>query len=256
MVKGLKLSANRGHQIALIAGLANTSADISISIDADLQDDLNCIEKMIDKYNAGFEIIYGVRNDRSSDTNFKKKSARLFYSLMNFFGVNQVPDHADFRLMGRSSINGLKQFKEQNIYLRGLIPLLGYKSTNVYYSREKRVAGKSKYPLKKMLALALEGITSLSVTPLRIIALTGVVICFFSVFTAFYAFFEKINGNAVAGWASVTIAISFLGGIQMLSLGIIGEYIGKIYLESKNRPKFFIEEVTNNFLQSNEKVNG
>ncbi|EPT7106693.1 glycosyltransferase family 2 protein [Klebsiella michiganensis] len=242
-VRGLKLSRNRGHQIALLAGLANADTDVTVSIDADLQDDIGCIEKMIDKYNEGFEIVYGVRDNRSSDSVFKRATANKFYSLMSGLGVNQVPNHADFRLLSRTALTALKDFKEQNLYLRGLIPLLGYKSSSVYYSRDKRVAGESKYPLKKMVALALEGITSLTITPLRMIAAAGVATCLLSSLAAIYAFIEKLLGNTVAGWTSVMIAIFFLGGVQMLSLGIIGEYVGKIYMESKNRPKYFIEEV-------------
>ncbi|CAI0714746.1 Uncharacterized glycosyltransferase ykoT [Serratia quinivorans] len=243
-VRGLKLSRNRGHQIALMAGLSNTDTDITVSIDADLQDDIGCIEIMVDKYNEGFEIVYGVRNNRDSDSAFKRTTANKFYSLMAKLGVNQVPNHADFRLLSRTALDALNKFKEQNIYLRGMIPLLGYKSTKVYYCREERVAGESKYPLKKMVSLALEGITSLTITPLRMIAVAGIVTCLLSSIAAIYAVIDKIQGNTVAGWTSVMIAIFFLGGVQMLSLGIIGEYIGKIYMESKNRPKFFIEENT------------
>jgi glycosyltransferase involved in cell wall biosynthesis len=243
-VRGLKLSRNRGHQIALMAGLSNTDTDITVSIDADLQDDIGCIETMVDKYNEGFEIVYGVRNNRDSDSAFKRTTANKFYSLMAKLGVNQVPNHADFRLLSRTALDALNKFKEQNIYLRGMIPLLGYKSTKVYYCREERVAGESKYPLKKMVSLALEGITSLTITPLRMIAVAGIVTCLLSSIAAIYAVIDKIQGNTVAGWTSVMIAIFFLGGVQMLSLGIIGEYIGKIYMESKNRPKFFIEENT------------
>ncbi|WP_370576136.1 glycosyltransferase family 2 protein [Serratia sp. PAMC26656] len=243
-VRGLKLSRNRGHQIALMAGLSNADTDVTVSIDADLQDDIGCIEKMIDKYNEGFEIVYGVRNNRDSDSAFKRMTANKFYSLMAKLGVNQVPNHADFRLLSRTALGALNKFKEQNVYLRGLIPLLGYKSSNIYYSRDERVAGESKYPLKKMISLALEGITSLTITPLRMIAVAGIVTCLLSSIAAIYAVIEKLQGNTVAGWTSVMIAIFFLGGVQMLSLGIIGEYIGKIYMESKNRPKFFIEERT------------
>ena len=185
-VRGLKLSRNRGHQIALMAGLSNADTDVTVSIDADLQDDISCIEKMIDKYHEGFEIVYGVRDTRDSDSVFKRTTANKFYSLMSWLGVNQVPNHADFRLLGRTALSALNKFKEQNVYLRGLIPLLGYKSTNVYYSRDERVAGESKYPLKKMLSLALEGITSLTITPLRMIAMAGIVTCLISSIAAIY----------------------------------------------------------------------
>lgn len=243
-IQGIKLSRNQGHQMALMAGLLHTDTDITVSIDADLQDDINCIEKMVDAYSNGCEIVYGVRNNRDCDSIFKRLTANKFYSIMAGLGVNQVPNHADFRLLSRTALKALNEFKEQNIYLRGLIPLLGYKSTCVYYSRNKRVAGESKYPLKKMLSLAVEGITSLSITPLRIIAVAGFATCLISLIVAIYAITAKMQGNTVNGWASVMIAIFFLGGVQMLSLGVIGEYVGKIYMESKKRPKFFIEEST------------
>lgn len=242
LVKGIKLSRNRGHQIALISGLKNSDSDITISIDADLQDDISVIEKMVVAYLNGNEIVYGVRNDRASDSFFKRKTAELFYGVMNFLGVQQIPNHADFRLMSSNAKESLLSFKEQNIYLRGLVPLIGFKSTSVLYSRTIRVAGESKYPLRKMIALAIEGITSLTVTPLRIITVMGFSISMISAIAALFAIYEKISGNTVAGWTSVMIAIFFLGGVQMLSLGVIGEYVGKIYIESKNRPKYFIEK--------------
>ncbi|WP_241722193.1 glycosyltransferase family 2 protein [Raoultella sp. HC6] len=244
MVRGVKLSRNRGHQIALLAGLEAAEADITVSIDADLQDDTAVIALMVKEYLNGNEIVYGVRNDRTSDSPFKRKTASLFYGCMKWMGVQQVPQHADFRLLSNRAKKALLSFKEQNLYLRGLVPLIGYRSTQVAYSRTVRVAGESKYPLKKMIALAIEGITSLTITPLRIIAVLGFAISILSACAALYALFEKFTGNTVEGWTSVMIAIFFLGGVQMLSLGIIGEYVGKIYMESKGRPKYFIEKTT------------
>ncbi len=246
IVRGIKLSRNKGHQIALMAGLSVVDTDVSISIDADLQDDTNCIEQMLNKYMEGNEIVYGVRNNRSTDTAFKRGSAGLFYKLMSTLGVEQVENHADYRLLSKKALNALIQYKEQNVYIRGMIPLIGFKSEKVFYSRSERIAGESKYPLKKMLALAIEGITSLSITPLRLISLLGFLTCFFSFLMIVWALCLKLLGNSIGGWTSVVIAIAFLGGIQLLSLGVIGEYIGKIYIESKKRPKFFIEKFLSN----------
>jgi glycosyltransferase, family 2 len=242
LVRGLKLSRNKGHQIALLAGLYSVDTDVSISIDADLQDDTNCIYEMLDKYMQGNEIVYGVRNDRTTDTIFKRGTAGLFYTLMTKLGVEQTENHADYRLLSSRALDALKQYKEQNIYLRGMIPLIGFKSDKVYYTRNERIAGESKYPLKKMLALALEGITSLSITPLRLISVIGFLTCLLSALAGAYVLVDKLLGNTVEGWTSLMIAIFFLGGVQMLSLGVIGEYVGKIYIESKNRPKFFVEK--------------
>lgn len=242
--KGIKLSRNRGHQIALMAGLNESNADIVISIDADLQDDTSVIKSMVRDYWSGYDIVYGVRNDRATDSVFKRKTAGLFYKIMNWLGAKQIPNHADYRLMSRRALDALLEYKEQNIYIRGLVPLVGFKSKNVYYARSERVAGESKYPLKKMVSLAIEGITSLSVSPLRFISFFGLSISFFSALAALYAVIEKLTGNTVEGWTSVMIAIFFLGGVQMFSIGIIGEYIGKIYLETKGRPKYFVEERT------------
>lgn len=242
IVKGIKLSKNQGHQIALLAGLSNVNTDINISIDADLQDDVNCIEQMVEKYLKGNEIVYGVRNDRSSDSPFKRISANSFYRLMTLFGITQVENHADFRLLSRRATNCLLQYNERNIYIRGMVPLLGFKSSKVVYSRKERIAGESKYPLKKMVYLAIEGITSLSVIPLRIISVLGFITCLFAVLISVYALFQRFEGHVIEGWASIIISIFFLGGIQLISIGVMGEYIGKIYLESKNRPRYFIEE--------------
>ncbi|WP_196239158.1 glycosyltransferase family 2 protein [Martelella alba] len=241
-VRGLKLASNRGHQRALWAGLDNVECDICVSIDADLQDDVHVIGQMVDAYLAGNDIVYGVRDNWTSDTLFKRKTAQYFYKLMTRLGVKQIENHADFRLLSARAVKALMSYDEENIYLRGLVPLIGYCSTNIYYTRKCRSAGESKYPLKKMLALALEGLTSLSIMPLRVIALTGFTISLFSCLAAVYAVIEKLIGNTVEGWSSMMIAIFFLGGIQMLSIGVIGEYIGKIYMEVKHRPKYIIEK--------------
>ncbi|WP_413535079.1 glycosyltransferase family 2 protein [Rahnella inusitata] len=245
LVKGIKLSRNKGHQTALMAGLSVcTDSDITVSIDADLQDDSSVIEQMVDAYSAGYDIVYGVRNDRTSDTFFKKFTAESFYKLMTLLGVNQVSNHADFRLLSKRALNSLLQYKEQNLYIRGLIPLIGYPSDKVFYSRSERVAGESKYPLRKMLSLALEGITSFSVTPLRIVSALGFMISILSSIGVLYTLIQYFLGHTVSGWASVILAVLFIGGVQMLCLGVIGEYVGKIYMESKKRPKFFIEDDT------------
>lgn len=242
-VKGVKLSRNQGHQVALWAGLRVAQSDITISIDADLQDDVNAIDKMVDCFHAGKEVVYGIRQDRSSDSYLKRTSASLFYGLMQRIGAQQVVNHADFRLLSNRAKEALLSFKESNLYIRGLVPMIGFETAKVSYDRAKRTAGETKYPLNKMLQLAVNGITSLSVTPLRIIALSGLLISLLSVVAAAWAIVNKLNGGTVQGWASVMIAIFFLGGVQVLSIGVIGEYIGKIYLESKARPKYFIEEM-------------
>lgn len=241
-VSGIKLSRNRGHQNALIAGLSESKADAVVSIDADLQDDVKCIEVMLEKYKEGSDIVYGVRDDRSTDSPFKRTTAKMFYSLMEKMGVSQVSNHADYRLMSRKAVDCLLNFKEQNMYIRGIVPLLGFSSSKVYYSRDERIAGESKYPLKKMISLAVEGITSLTITPLRMISAFGFITCLVSILIAIYAIIEKINGSTVEGWTSVMISIIFLGGVQLLCLGVIGEYVGKIYIETKRRPRFFVEE--------------
>lgn len=249
-VKGVKLSRNKGHQTALMAGLTScVESDITVSIDADLQDDTLVIEKMVDSYLSGNDIVYGVRNDRASDTIFKRFTAESFYKLMSLMGVNQVENHADFRLLSGRALRALLQYREQNLYIRGLIPLIGYQSDKVFYSRKERKAGESKYPLKKMIALALEGITSFSVTPLRMVTALGFIISMLSSIGVLYTLIQYSLGHTVSGWASVILAILFIGGVQMLCLGVIGEYIGKIYIESKNRPKFFISKITNNDLE-------
>jgi len=243
-VKAIKLSRNKGHQVALLAGLAESNSDVTISIDADLQDDTSVIEEMVKHYLDGSDVVYGVRNDRKSDSFFKRKTAGAFYRIMKWMGVEQIPHHADFRLLSKRAKDALLSYKEQSLYLRGLVPLVGFESSQVEYSRSARTAGESKYPLSKMLSLAISGVTSLTVTPLRIIAALGFIISGISVMAALYALYEKMCGNTVEGWTSVMIAIIFLGGVQMLSLGVIGEYVGKIYLETKNRPKYFVEKRT------------
>ena len=240
---GVKLSGNRGHQFALLAGLmsAKDRVDATISMDADLQDDVNVIDKMLEDYQNGSEIVYGVRSSRRKDTFFKRTTAQMFYKLMRAMGVNIVYNHADCRLMSKRALKELENFKEVNLFLRGLVPLIGFKSSIAYYERGKRVAGESKYPLKKMLAFAADGITSFSIKPLRLILSLGIIILVISIFIMLYALIVKILGHTVAGWTFLTISIWFIGGLQMISIGIIGEYIGKIYNETKRRPRYIIE---------------
>ncbi len=247
LFEGLKLSRNRGHQNALLAGLmtARNRCDISISMDADLQDDMDAMDRFIEKYNEGCEIVYGVRNKRETDTWFKRETALFFYQLMKGLGVDITYNHADYRLMSNRALNALAEFKEVNLFLRGLAPLVGFQSDVVYYDRSERFAGESKYPLKKMLAFAIDGITSFSVKPLRLITTVGFVIFVVSLFMLLYALIAWITGNTVAGWTSMLGSIWLIGGIQLLSLGIIGEYIGKIYNETKHRPRFIIDRYLN-----------
>ena len=242
---GVKLSRNRGHQNALLAGLmyAKDHCDISISMDADLQDDIGVIDNMIKEYNKGNEVVYGVRSSRKKDTFFKKFTAEAFYKLMNAMGVEVVFNHADCRLMSKRALEGLAEYKEVNLFLRGIVPLVGYNNSIVYYERNERAAGESKYPLKKMLSFAIDGITSFSVKPLRLITNLGFIITFISVVVLIYSLVVKIIGNTVPGWAFLACSIWLIGGIQMLCLGVIGEYIGKIYQESKARPRFIIEKI-------------
>ena len=237
---GLSLSRNRGHQNALLAGLteAGKLCDITISIDCDGQDDINAMDSMVREYLDGAEIVYGVRSSRETDTFFKRTTAQGFYKLMNRMGANVVYNHADYRLLSAKVIKELANFKEVNIFLRGMIPLVGFKSTCVYYERHERLAGESHYPLKKMLALAIDGITSLSTKPIRIITTFGFVIAFLSLIGIIWSVIAFALGKTVAGWASLVTIIFFFSGIQLLSLGVIGEYIGKIYLETKARPRF------------------
>lgn len=240
-IRGIRLSRNFGHQNALMAGLFTIDSDIYVTIDADLQDDVSVIREMILRYSEGDEIIYGVRKNRSSDSFFKKFSALAFYKIFRLFGGNGLYNHADYRLMSRRAVEALKDFSEVNLFLRGIIPLLGFRSSSVYYDRVARKKGESKYPLKKMVAFAIEGITSFSITPLRIISILGFIVFLTSTTIGAWAVLAKIQGKVVRGWLSMFIMVSFMGGIQILSLGIIGEYIGKIYRETKRRPRFIID---------------
>lgn len=243
---GISQSRNRGHQNAVLAGLmeAKDLCDITISIDCDGQDDINAMNDMVDAYLSGCEIVYGVRKDRSTDTFFKRFTAESFYKLLNWMGGEIVYNHADYRLISSRVLQEFADFKEVNIFLRGLVPLVGFKSTSVYYCRNERLAGESHYPLKKMLALAFDGITSLSVKPIRLITLLGFFVAALSFIGIIWAVIDSFLGNTVSGWASMTCIICFVSGIQLLSLGIIGEYIGKIYLETKKRPRYIISERT------------
>ena len=245
-VLGICLSRNRGHQNALLAGLmeAKDRCDITISIDCDGQDDIGAMDRMVDEYLGGAEIVYGVRSSRKTDSFFKRTSAQMFYRLLNAMGAETVYNHADYRLVSARVLKEFARFKEVNIYLRGMFPLVGFKSTCVYYERNERLAGRSHYPLGKMLSLAFNGITSLSVKPIRIITGLGVAISLLSFALILYALISWICGNAVAGWTSNLIVVALLGGIQLISLGVIGEYVGKIFLETKQRPRFIISERT------------
>ena len=244
-IAGIKLSRNYGHQNALIAGLFSAEGDALITIDADLQDDVNAIESMVDKHLEGFDIVYGVRNKRKNDTIFKRITANLFYSLMQTLGAKIVKNHADFRLLSRNSINSLKKFREVSLFLRGIVPLIGLNSTTVYYSRDKRLLGQSKYPARKMLNFAVQGITSFSITPLRIVTITGLLIFTLSIMmTAYYFSLWLFTDRVLPGWSSIVLPMYLLGGIQVLFLGILGEYLGKVYEEVKNRPRFIIEKRT------------
>ena len=241
---GISLSRNRGHQNALLGGLltAKNYADVVISMDADLQDDIDAIEKMIDKYHEGNDIVYGARSTRKKDSFFKRFTAETFYKLMKYLGVDCVYNHADYRLTSKKVLDEFSNFKEVNLFLRGMFPLVGFKSDIVYYERNERYAGNSKYPLKKMLNFAWDGITSFSVKPLRLICILGFIILFISIAIMIYSVIRKITGNTVPGWTFLSISIWFIGGIQMISIGIIGEYIGKIYQETKRRPRYIISE--------------
>jgi glycosyltransferase involved in cell wall biosynthesis len=244
-VRGLKLSRNRGHQTALIAGLFAAGGDAVISVDADLQDDLGAISKMIDAYEAGSDIVYGVRKKRDTDTLFKRFTAEGYYRLLDILGVEIVFNHADYRLLSRRTLEALKQYGESNLFLRGIIPQLGFPTATVHYDRTERFAGESKYPLKKMLAFAWQGITSFSAAPLRAITGIGLVISIGSFAVAAWALWVRIfSESAVPGWASTVVPMYFLGGIQLLCIGIIGEYLAKIYIETKRRPPYFIESQT------------
>ncbi len=244
-IKGLKLSRNFGHQNALLAGLLNEkdNFDLFITIDADLQDDIEIIPKMIESFLNGNQIVYGVRGKRDSDTFFKKKSAKLFYKFQKILGINIIENHADFRLISKNILNELTKYKEVNLFLRAIFPLIGFKSNIIYYDRNERSAGETKYSIIKMLKLAADGITSFSIRPLRVIFILGFITFFITFFISIWIFIgATFTNNTIPGWASTTLPIYFLGGIQLLSLGIIGEYIGKIYIETKSRPRYTIEE--------------
>lgn len=243
---GITQSRNRGHQNAVLAGLmeAKEKCDITISIDCDGQDDINAMNEMVDAYLNGAEIVYGVRSSRETDTWFKRNSAQMFYKLLNSMGADVVYNHADYRLVSSKVLEHFADYQEVNIFLRGMFPLVGFNSTSVYYERHERLAGESHYPLKKMLALAFDGITSLSVKPIHIISLIGMIVSLIGFIGVIWAIVVAIQGRTVAGWASIICIVCFLGGIQLLSLGIIGEYVGKTYLETKHRPRYIISEKT------------
>ena len=248
LINGINLSRNRGHQNALLGGLLTVKddCDMAISMDADLQDDINVIDKFLDEYYAGSEIVYGVRSSRKKDSWFKRTTAQSFYKFMKLMGVDIIYNHADYRLISKRVIKDLENFKEVNLFLRGIFPLIGYRTSIVEYERNERVAGKSKYPLKKMLSFAFEGITSFSVKPLSLVLSLGFIIMFISICIMIYCLVVKLTGHTVAGWTFITISIWFLGGLQMLSMGIIGKYIGKVYNEVKARPRFIVEKYLKN----------
>ena len=246
MFSGVNLSRNRGHQNALLAGLltAVNYADMIVSMDADLQDDINAVDEMVDDYHKGYEVVYGVRSKRETDTFFKRFTAEGFYKVMKALGVDIVFNHADYRLMSKRAVEGLAEFTEVNLFLRGMVPLVGFKSTSVAYERHERIAGESHYPLSKMLSLAFDGITSLSVKPIRFITGFGVIVALISFIGVIWAIVEALLGATVSGWASMTSIICFVSGVQLICLGVIGEYIGKIYMETKRRPRYIISDRT------------
>ena len=245
LFSGADLTRNRGHQNALLAGLmtAKDRCDMAISMDADLQDDIDAVDAMVEQYYAGCDIVYGVRSSRKKDTFFKRFTAEGFYKLMNAMGAETVFNHADYRLMSKRALEGLAQFKEVNLFLRGIVPMIGYRTAAVSYERGERFAGESKYPLKKMLSFAMEGITSLSVKPIRMITGLGFLVFLVSIVMLIYSIIRWAMGETILGWASLVCSVWAIGGLILLSLGVIGEYIGKIYLESKARPRFLIREV-------------
>lgn len=254
IVSGVNLSRNRGHQNAVLAGLmyAKDHCDAAISMDADLQDDINAIDEMVDKFNEGIEVVYGVRSDRKKDTFFKKFTAESFYKLMQWMGVDIVFNHADYRLMSRRVLQQLENYKEVNLFLRGILPLIGYPSDNVYYERNERFAGESKYPLKKMLSFAFDGITSFSVKPIRFILSLGVIIFLISIGILVYSLVRYFMGATVLGWSSLMVSVWALGGLQLFAIGIIGEYIGKVYLETKGRPRFALQDILDDIEEGEE----
>ena len=243
LFSGVKLSRNCGHQSALLAGMltVRNECDAIISMDADLQDDINAIDEMIQKYQEGCEIVYGVRSQREAATSFKRGTAHHFYTLMNLMGVELVYNHADYRLMSRRALEELSEYNEVNLFLRGLVPMIGFKTAEVYYARAPRMQGESKYPLRKMLNFAFEGITSLSVKPIRMITGLGIAIFVVSIIMLIYILIRHFTGHTVDGWSSTAVSVWAIGGLQMLSIGVVGEYIGKIYLETKHRPRYHVE---------------
>ena len=247
-VEGVKLAHNRGHQNAVLCGLmtAMPLCDCAISLDADLQDDTDALDKFVAKYLEGCDVVYGVRNKRDTDTWFKRTTAEGYYKILHLLGVDVVFNHADYRLMSRRALEALSEYKEVNLFLRGIVPLIGYRSDYVYYDRHERFAGESKYPLKKMIALALDGITSFSVKPLKLISNFGILVSALSVFGLLYALISYFAGWAVSGWTAIVCSIWLLGGLQMLCLGVVGGYIGKIYSEVKARPRYRVEEFLQN----------
>lgn len=243
-IVGIKLSRNRGHQNALLAGLFTATGDALVSIDADLQDDINVIEKMVDDYRAGAEVVYGVRRLREHDTWFKRFTALSFYRVMRMMGTDAVNNHADYRLLSRRAVEALKEFREVNLFLRGIVPLIGFRSSLIYYDRTERFAGESKYPLRKMIEFALDAITSFSTVPLRMITATGIGVFLLTIAISIWVLWVRFTENtAVPGWASTLLPLLFLSGVQLLCLGVMGEYLGKIYIESKARPRYFIETI-------------
>ena len=256
-VTGIKFTRNYGHQNALLAGmnLAVRYSDMIITIDADLQDDVNAIYKMVDKYHEGFDVVYGVRNSRETDTFFKKHTALMYYKLMQKMGVNLVPDSADYRLLSKRATESLLSYKERNLFLRGMVPLIGYKSAKVYYPRKERYAGTSKYPLKKMIHFALDGITSFSIAPIHLILSLGIITTIVSIVLMIYTLVQKVMGHVVSGWSSLMISIWLLGGIQLISISTIGEYVGKVFTEVKHRPRFNIEEENYSLRMHNKRDN-
>ncbi len=248
LVKGVKLSRNKGHQNALLAGLMTVKAecDAAISLDADLQDDIGAIEKMVTEYENGCEIVFGVRSKREKDTLFKRATARGFYKAMRFMGADIIYDHADYRLMSRRALDELENFKEVNLFLRGIVPMIGFKTGTVLYERGVRTQGESKYPLKKMIAFAVDGITSLSIKPIRFITFLGLFILFASAAILIYSLVRHFLGHTVWGWTSLMVSIWAIGGLQLFAIGVVGEYVGKIYLETKARPKFIVDKYIGN----------
>jgi len=244
---GIKLSKNKGHQNALLCGLFSVKefADVSISIDADLQDDISVIEEMLKMHNSGCEIVYGVRSNRIKDSFFKRATAQGFYKFINFLGADIIYNHADFRLMGKNALNALAEYKEVNLFLRGIVPMLGYKTGIAYYERKERLAGESKYPFHKMLRFAIEGITSLSTKPIRLITMLGISIFIISLGMIVYSIYQYFHHATEPGWSSLICSIWSLCGLLLFSIGVVGEYVGKIYLETKQRPRFIVEKVAN-----------